>query len=1278
MSVQVNLRGLPSHVLASVYKPEKLKMARRSSENALTALTFTKSKLAVWDPTPNGDVVSLHLSYYRNPRLLLVENVLRLAHRHARQSNKPQFCCYLLGTIAVDSDEEGVTLTLDRFDPGREQPGSSGKVPTALMPGDVLVLCVFGTQGVAATDTMVHSAEDFHISFKMLQHCCSTRESLDLSKLLALRAHLGCSQQADSLGFCLRWAAVTPGNTLDAVPIRPVLIIPTALARNLSGPTSLTQPLHSSANHKRGFLTMDQSKKLLLVLESDPKAYTLPLVGLWLSGVNHISNPQVWAWCLRYLFSSSLQDKVTSESGAFLVVLYSLTHREPEFYQVQPCSGQQQDMTFQLLTSTESLTLYKNVEESEGRTLQFELSAESQNHEAEFFRELVSRASFISPAVVAVSPQNRLSISDHDSGVEDEDLSPRPSPNPHPLTQQTKRVHPSVPELSLVMDCSILDGQTMGTPHPPLSALQPRGSSPPSHQLHPGATRPPGQGPTTLSGPPPIRKPLTPAMDPQGKGSRGSPFTPGQQPPPLRPPSSGRKSAPLQFGKTSTSSSSSSSSSSPKTCSSPNGSVHQARQFHQVLGPLSHRGASSVGPPPRPRHSPGHPPAPMPTHQQPPVHLKHFHSTPNPNMNQPCGCCSFQPHDHVTPLYHPNYWQGASGTHNSPDRHFCSISDSNRPTSQLSPSHQTHPHHNPVCHPGGPHLHHFTAQGPCLELPAPVCQNQCCQAQSAKSLSPLDGPMGLLPSDAYRILVDQDRQLKLLQAQIQKLLAAQGKGGSISTEQAAMQTHTSPGQPTKRNVSIAVGTGASLFWGNPIDAPACDEDERQQPEWHTNRGPGAPDGSRSSSGRNSGSASLTHSRHVDGTEEESGGSEGHVPGTPSNQSMHQRIQSAFGDGSFQSPVLGESASMYYQSQSPQRDNTKSQETRAVKDDQRFYQDLLGQVNSRLQGSVNEEEDEEEQDRQISYPQQQKHCLSPRRVSHSQSQQSSPSPVPLRSRRPEPREQPPGGKDQVLHATLRQLQQLGVNVDLDSADPGGKATRSSMESSSTLAGINPEAVISRLTLLESTGTSMWGPSGSVDLSLEANAIALRYLSDQQLSRLSMGGGQQPPRALPRFSPCTLLSEKPGAEKITVGLSCILSPNMSFATRKYMRRYGLIEEGSGSEEEMGYTVQFHVQQEQVGQGERERKCLVLKNITNELPHCKPVHPQAPHADSQSQLLRDLRPKMPLLARGAKQHSDKENGAKRQPSLGEMQRECPQPEGSMGHFLDLNRLRQLPKLF
>ncbi|KAJ7993255.1 hypothetical protein DPEC_G00270550 [Dallia pectoralis] len=1238
MSVPVHFRGLPSHVLEHVYKPENIKMATRSSENYLASLTFPKSNVALWDPNPKGDVVSFHLSYYRNPRLLLLEKTLRLAHRHARQSNGSMFSCYLLGTIAVDSDEEGVTLTLDRFDPGREQPGSSGKAPTAPMPGDVLVPCVFGTHSDPATDTVVHSEEDLQTSFKMLHHCFTTRESLDLSKLLALRAHLSCSQQGDRLSFCLRWAAVSPGNTLDATPVRPVPIIPTALARNLSGPASLTAPLHSSSSRKRGFLTMDQTRKLLLILESDPKAYTLPLVGVWLSGVSHISNPQVWAWCLKYRFNSFLQSKVLSGGGAFLVVLYSLTHREPEFYQVQPSSGHQQDMAFQLLTSTESLSLYKNVEVSEGRTLQFELSAESLNREAEIFRELVSRASFTSPAVASTSPQNRLSISDHDSGVEDEDLSPRPSPNPHPVTQQARRVHPSVPELSLVMDASFVDGKSSASPHPPHVALQPRCSGSSTNPLHTGAPRSQGQGTSTPSGPPPIRRPLTLAMTPQSNGSRGSPFSPVQ--PPLRPSSSRKSHSPA----------SSSSSSSPKTGSSPNGSVHQARQFHQ--GPPFHRGPLRGHRPHPSWHSPRHgfgppeTPAPVHSHQQPPTKLlQNLHNTPASNLNHPCGCCSCQPHEHVLPPYSHNPLQVAPDVHYSPDQHCCSNFSSNPPTLHPSPSRQTHPHHSPLCPPGGPCS--LTAQGPCPESPASACQNQCCRAPSVPRLSPLDGPMGLLPPDAYRILVDQDRQLKLLQAQIQKLLEAQGKemGCPPSTEQ------TGPEQQPKTTVSIAVGTGASLFWGNPIEAPAHDENGAPGPGWYI--GPGASDGSRSSS-----SASLTRSGNMDVTEGDSEGRGERAPATPLNQSTHQRTQSAFGEGSFPSPVLGESASMYYQARSPQRYGTENQESNVVEDNPRFYQDLLGQVNSRLQGN--------ELCERRSSLEHERRSLSPSEVyrwaqSEAQSEtQSEPS-----------RERPPGHRDQVLHATLRQLQQLGVNVDLDSADPGAKATRTSVENAGVLACIHPEAVISRLTLPESTGTSMWAPSGSVDLSLEANAIALRYLSDQQLFRLSVGGGLH----RPGVSPSSLLSKEPAAERAAVGLS---PNNMSFATRKYMQRYGLIEEGSEEEEEvgdgLGYTIQFHAQQEQGGQGGRERQSLILKNITNDVPRSGPVKGQ--DTDSQSQLLRDLRPQ--LLALRTNQQSDKENGVKRRSSSGEMQRVCPQPEGSMGNFLDLSRLRQLPKLF
>ncbi|KAJ8395478.1 hypothetical protein AAFF_G00032120 [Aldrovandia affinis] len=999
MSVQVNFRGLPPHVLEGVYPRPEQQRTSRSPDNVLSAFTFPKSKVALWDPSPNGDVVSLHLSYYRNPVLLVMEKALRLAHRHARQSNKPTFPCFLLGALAVDSDEEGVTLTLDRFDPGREQPGSSGKAPTALLPGDFLVPCTISTQGVVSSDTMVHSADDFDISFKMLQHGCCSREAMELSKLLTLRAHLGCAELFDSVNFSLNWVAVTIANTLDAVPVRPVPIIPTALARNLSSPASLTLPLHS-ASRKQGFLTMDQTRKLLLVLESDPKAYTLPLVGVWLSGITHIHSPQVWAWCLRYLFSSSLQDKVMSEGGAFLVLLYSLTHRDPEFYQCQLCSGQQ-EMGFQLLTATESLSLYKHVEVSEGRSLQFELSAESQNQETEFFMEVASRASVTRTAgPAAASPQSKLSLSGHDSGVEDEELSPRPSPNPHPLSQQTRRVHPSVPELSLVMDGSFLDGRKCSATDPAPSL---------------GATRPPRPCSAGAAVP---RTTSRPGIDPTS-------------------------AAPLPFDDLSLRS-----------------PPQDRRHSEDTPAPDSSSSSSSSR-----GGTPGLPVEPSPESRPPPA---------------------------------PARLQRAAGPHSAP-------------LSGLLPG----------------------------------------TGRSPRPLPPGPAPppsVGLLPADAYRILVDQDRQLKLLQAQIQRLLEAQGREASSptpspvcveqpergatqrgATQPGATQAPTAPGEQARKSVSVAVCTGASLFWSSPADGSVAEESP-SGPEWQKEtQTESACVGTshHDSTGPSSASSDTPRfARCADQSEEEE----------PRRPSPHTpSFASGVGGQDFQSPVLGESASMCYQTQSPSRDGqyqTQSpsrdgQQAANGEQEQRFYQDLLGQVNSRLQGCVSGDEGEEEEEAAAS-----------------------------RRRNSSPRQ---AEKDQVLQATLRQLKQLGVTVALDPAGPG-KATLATLESASTLACINPEAVITRLTLSDSVGASIWGPSGSTDLSLEANAIALKYLSDTHLSQFSQGA--RPAGPLPAHN--ALLSRRASTEKSAVGLSILSPSNLSFATRKYMRKYGLMEGGDSSEE------------------------------------------------------------------------------------------------------------------
>ncbi|NWU41903.1 STIL protein, partial [Hylia prasina] len=81
---------------------------------------------------------------------------------------------------------------------------------------------------------------------------------------------------------------------------------------------------------------------------------------------------------------------------------------------------------------------FQNVEPSDKNPIQFELSAENQNAETEFFSRICKKLPIKSPP--QGSSPSKLSASDHDSGVEDEDLSPRPIPSPHPVSQQIQRL----------------------------------------------------------------------------------------------------------------------------------------------------------------------------------------------------------------------------------------------------------------------------------------------------------------------------------------------------------------------------------------------------------------------------------------------------------------------------------------------------------------------------------------------------------------------------------------------------------------------------------------------------------------------------------------------------------------------------------------------------------------------------------------------------------------------------------------------------------------------
>ncbi|XP_062961201.1 SCL-interrupting locus protein [Cynocephalus volans] len=1273
-------------------------MNTRFPSSRMVPFYFPPSKCALWNPMPIGDFIYLHLNYYRNPRLVVTEKSVRLAYRHAKQ-NKKELPCFLLGFLTVDEDEEGVTLTVDRFDPGREVPECLERTPTASLPGDFLIPCEVHTQGFCSREMIVHNTDDLSSTFKALQHHVCSKDSLDCGKLLSLRAHITSKESLDSVEFDLHWAAVTLANNFKCTPVKPIPIIPTALARNLSSNVNISQV---QGTYKYGYLTMDETRKLLLLLESDPKAYSLPLVGIWLSGIIHIYSPQVWACCLRYIFSSSIQERVFSESGNFIIVLYSVTHKEPEFYQCLPCESNVSDLRFQLLTSKETLHLFKNVEPSDKNLIHFELSAENQNAETEFFNKISQNLS-IKRSSQKLSP-GKMPVNDHDSGVEDEDFCPRPIPSPHPVSQKISKIQPSVPELSLVLDGNFIESyplpkslEIVNKENPPLlinhsehlKPLQPQlcdekhspeaeagepSLSGLSDQLNQGTVSlrhcKVRQSSTCVKGNPCIRNNVKPSFlngpDTSEKLQAVSAGNVQIEEYPVRP------------------------------------STFNSRQSSLV--PQSHPHSFIFS-----THNSGKP-------------MELQISTPPPSSyysTNVCSCC--QHHGHIR--YNPvNSWQGIN-----------TVGSIQELQSKAFQKHSLfHPSGCPSLCPnafysssspialrlqGGPggSPHSNVEPSPVARLPSHMdsCNPHLCAVcmQTPKTGSD-NGMMGLSP-DAYRFLTEQDRQLRLLQAQIQRLLEAQSQNpcspqttavddtvqAARQMELVSMEAQSCPGLNMRKSVSIAVSTGASLFW-NAAGADQEPDSQLKQDDTKissedmnfsvdiNNEVTSPPE-----------SASLLKAVDIPSFEESNIAveEEFNQPVSISNSNSPVVKKEPDVPVFFPNALLAESVSMCLQTGPTEGASNNSEMSGEPKieqimqplppqpsDDQKIYQDLLGQVNHLLNNSSKETEQPSTKAVIISHE-----CTRTQNVYHTKKKKQDSGLV---------------DKDCVLNATLKQLRSLGVKIDSPTTVNAHK-----VDHASVLACISPEAVISGLNYMSFANVGMSGlsPSG-VDLSMEANAIALKYLNENQLSQLSLTRSNQN-NCESSFS---LLHVN--TDRSTGGLSLISPNNMSFATKKYMKRYGLIQSSDNSEDEeeppnnadsksehllnqnlTSLSEQLGHQKEPSRNASEIIHCYncesvsthtdmpVLRNITNEV-----MQPKATQQRNESPafLLKNFKPSPAVNLRTGKaeftQHPEKENERdipifpeSLQPSENLKQMNS---MNSVGTFLDVKRLRQLPKLF
>uniref|UniRef100_A0A2K5IU56 STIL centriolar assembly protein n=1 Tax=Colobus angolensis palliatus TaxID=336983 RepID=A0A2K5IU56_COLAP len=1160
-----------------IYPLAQPQMNTRFPSSRMVPFHFPPSKCALWNPTPTGDFIYLHLSYYRNPKLVVTKKTIRLAYRHAKQ-NKKNSSCFLLGSLTVDEDEEGVTLTVDRFDPGREVPECLEITPTASLPGDFLIPCKVHVQELCSREMIVHSVDDFSSALKALQcHICS-KDSLDC-----------------------------------------------ALARNLSSNLNISQV---QGTYKYGYLTMDETRKLLLLLESDPKVYSLPLVGIWLSGIIHLYSPQVWACCLRYIFNSSVRERVFSESGNFIIVLYSVTHKEPEFYECFPCDGKIPDFRFQLLTSKETLHLFKNVEPPDKNPIRCELSAESQNVETEFFSK-ASKNFSIKRSSQKLSP-GKMPIHDHDSGVEDEDFSPRPIPSPHPVSQKISKIQPSVPELSLVLDGNFVESNPLPTPlemvnneNPPLinhsehlKPLQPQLYDE-KHSPEVEAVEPSLRGiPNQLNQDKPallrhckVRQP--PACKKENPYSRNTVK-----------PSSHNGPSPDIFEKLQAVSA---------------GNV-QNEEYPIRPSKLNSRQSSLAlqSQPPNFVFSPHNSGRPMELQIRTPPPPSYFST----NI---CRCCQHHSRIQYSPL---NSWQGANTVGSIQDvqsgalqKHSlfhpseCPILNCNAFCSSSSPITLRPQGGMDSCSP-----HSNIEPSPVARLPSHMdsCNPQPCTVCMHTPKTESDnGMMGLSP-DAYRFLTEQDRQLRLLQAQIQRLLEAQSLTPSSpktttvedtvqagrQMELVSMEAQSSPGLHMRKSVSIAVSTSSSLVVRKEPDVPVF------------------------------------------------------FPNGQLAESISMCLQTGpTGGASNNSETSGE----------PKIEQVMQPLPHQPSDNKKIYQDLLGQVNHLLSSSSKETEQPSTKAVIISHE-----CTRTQNVYHTKKNTHHSRLV---------------DKDCVLNATLKQLRSLGVKID---SPTKVKKNAHNVDHASVLACISPEAVISGLNCMSFANVGMSGVSpNGVDLSMEANAIALKYLNESQLSQLSVTRSNQN-----NCDPFSLLHIN--TDRSTVGLSLISPNNMSFATKKYMKRYGLLQSSDNSEDEEEppdnadsksehLLNQNHTSTpEQLG-GQKEpskndREIIncsncesvgtnadtpVLRNITNEVLQTKAKQQLT---EKPAFLLKNLKPSPAVNLRTGKaeftQHLEKENERdiaifpeSLQPSETLKQMNS---MNSVGTFLDVKRLRQLPKLF
>ncbi|CAF3645637.1 unnamed protein product [Rotaria sordida] len=293
--------------------------------------TSTEICSSFWDSTPIGRSFFLRFCQYEqlSPQLILEDKVFRSAIRLQNNSTYHSQIKFI-GTLVTDDESQRLTYVIDRLilkdsitnEFHNHQPLTGEfliPIQCANKNSTTINNCI--QDGIKEIDDYCHSS--LPIELHRYSYLCGQMSSMNLT----------------SLNIDLSFDLITIKNSFTLTPINSdyIHILPTALFKKLSSSKENTIHMNQS---QFGYCSLDRTtkNKILFILENDPQACSLPLVGIWVSNITNIQCAFVWAACIRYCMNSSLKQRLRSginSQQSFLLACYlSTSYNQWNFYEV--------------------------------------------------------------------------------------------------------------------------------------------------------------------------------------------------------------------------------------------------------------------------------------------------------------------------------------------------------------------------------------------------------------------------------------------------------------------------------------------------------------------------------------------------------------------------------------------------------------------------------------------------------------------------------------------------------------------------------------------------------------------------------------------------------------------------------------------------------------------------------------------------------------------------------------------------------------------------------